>query len=70
MSSYRLYIDAWLLTSGFNVGIVQMVGQALNKIRLTSPGEDITAIAVTKFGCIRGDSIIIKDIKKVKSDIC
>jgi hypothetical protein len=70
MSSYPFYADAWLLTSGFNVGIVQMVGQALNKIRLTSPGKDITAIAVTKFGCIRGDSSIIKDITKVKSTIC
>jgi hypothetical protein len=43
-----------------------MVGQALNKIRLTSPEEDIVAIAVTKYGCIRSDSSIIKRIEPVK----
>jgi hypothetical protein len=44
--------DAWLMTNGFDAGIVQVVGQALNKIRLTKPEENITAIAVAKFGCI------------------
>ncbi len=44
--------DAWLMTNGLDVGVVQVVGQALNKIRLTKPEVNITAIAVAKLGCI------------------
>ncbi|UJR16633.1 hypothetical protein I4U23_003533 [Adineta vaga] len=57
--------SAWLFTSGFNTGIVQMIGRALNKIRLTRFEENITAIAITKYGCITNDSKIIQKIEPI-----
>ncbi len=44
--------DAWLLTSGYNIGIIQLVGQAINKVRLTNPKQKITAIGICKWGSI------------------
>jgi hypothetical protein len=35
-----------------NVGIVQLVGQAINKIKLTKPNQKITAIGICKWGSI------------------
>ncbi len=40
------------MTSGYNVGIVQLVGQAINKVRLTNPKQKITAIGISKWGSI------------------
>ncbi|CAF0987789.1 unnamed protein product [Adineta ricciae] len=53
---------AWLLTSGFNAGVVQMIGRTLNNMHLTSLTQHITAIAVTKYGCIRNNSDIVQKI--------
>ena len=49
-----------MITNGYNVGIVQLVGQAINKIRLTKPKKRITAIALCKWGSV-------KDVKKLTS---
>ncbi|CAF0878333.1 unnamed protein product [Adineta steineri] len=45
--------DAWLITNGYNVGIVQLVGQAINKVKLTKLDQHITAIGVCKWGSIK-----------------
>ena len=45
------------------------MGQTLHKIRLTNPGEDITAIAVTKYGCISNYSSLMKHTDQVKKYI-
>lgn len=42
-----------MITNGYNVGIVQLVGQAINKIRLTQPKKRITAIALCKWGSVK-----------------
>ncbi|CAF3764142.1 unnamed protein product [Rotaria sp. Silwood1] len=47
-------INAWLLSSGYNIGIVQLVGHAIHKFKLTnSKKASFTAIAVCKWGCIK-----------------
>lgn len=53
-----MIVDAWMITNGYNVGIVQLVGQAINKIRLTKPKNRITAIALCKWGSV-------KDVEKL-----
>ncbi|CAF3378524.1 unnamed protein product, partial [Rotaria sp. Silwood2] len=45
--------DAWLITNGYNVGIVQVVGQAINKVKLTKPKQCITAIGICKWGSVK-----------------
>ncbi|CAF1177771.1 unnamed protein product [Rotaria sp. Silwood1] len=45
--------DAWLMTNGYNVGIVQLVGQAINKVKLTNPKKKLTAIGVCKWGSVQ-----------------
>jgi hypothetical protein len=56
----RFEIDAWLITNGYNVGIVQLVGQAINKVKLTNPKKHITAIGLCKWGSV-------KDVEKLTS---
>ncbi|UJR22717.1 hypothetical protein I4U23_025751 [Adineta vaga] len=48
-----LKADSWLITNGYNVGIVQLVGQAINKVKLTRLNEHITAIGVCKWGSVK-----------------
>jgi hypothetical protein len=64
--SIVLTVDAWLMTNGLDAGIVQLVGQALNKIRLTNSELVITAIAVAKFGCITNYSSLKKPTNQVR----
>ncbi|CAF1069104.1 unnamed protein product [Didymodactylos carnosus] len=52
--------DAWLLTNGFNVGIVQYVGQAIHKSKLTNVDKPIVAIGLPEYGCI-------KNLKQLKN---
>ncbi|CAF1116563.1 unnamed protein product, partial [Adineta steineri] len=54
--------DAWLITNGYNVGIVQLVGQAINKVKLTKLNQHITAIGLCKYGSIKDvESLIDSD---------
>ncbi len=48
-----LKIDAWIITNGYNVGIVQLVGQAINKAKLTNLKKHITAIGLCKWGSVK-----------------
>ncbi|CAF3973574.1 unnamed protein product, partial [Rotaria sordida] len=60
--------DAWLITNGYNVGIVQVVGQAINKVKLTNPKKSITAIGICKWGSVKDVEKItrVQNIKKQK----
>ena len=49
-----LFADAWLLTNGYNNGIVQLVGQAVYKVKLIRPDQKLTAIGICQWGCIHG----------------
>ncbi len=40
------------MTTGYKIGIVQLVGQAIRKVRLTKPNQAVTAIGIGKWGCI------------------
>ncbi|CAF3967063.1 unnamed protein product, partial [Adineta steineri] len=55
--------DAWLITNGYNVGIVQLVGQAINKAKLTKLDQHITAIGLCKWGSIKDVETITKQYK-------
>lgn len=45
--------DTWLLTNGSNVGIVQLIGQAIRKRKLTRPQDKAVAIGVCNYGCVK-----------------
>ncbi|CAF0834212.1 unnamed protein product [Adineta ricciae] len=50
--------DTWLITNGYNVGIVQLVGQAINKVKLTKLNRHITAIGLCKWGSIKDVEVL------------
>lgn len=52
--------DAWVFTNGYNVGIVQLVGKAIHKSKLTNPQKKIIAIALCKWGCIKNRANLIE----------
>ena len=58
--SLSLSPEAWLITTGYNVGIVQVVGQALKKAALTDRDNRLVAIGVCKWGCVRNVEALIK----------
>lgn len=51
--SISIFRDAWLITSGYNVGIVQVVGQAIKKASLTDRKRKLVAIGVCKWGSVK-----------------
>ncbi|CAF1153213.1 unnamed protein product [Rotaria sordida] len=60
--------DAWLFSSGYNIGIVQLAGRAIQKFKLTHfKKNNFTAIAVCKWGSIKNVKMITsRDDKKTK----
>jgi len=42
-----------LITNGVNVGIVQLIGQAIRKRKLTKPHDKAVAIGVCNYGCVK-----------------
>ncbi|CAF3691904.1 unnamed protein product, partial [Adineta steineri] len=55
--------DAWLITNGYNVGVAQLVGQAINKLNLTKLDQHITAIGLCKYGSIKDVKTLIDSDK-------
>jgi hypothetical protein len=45
-----------LITNGANVGIVQLIGQAIRKRKLTKPHDKAVAIGVCNYGCVKNRS--------------
>lgn len=48
-----IFSDTWLLTNGANVGIVQLIGQAIRKRKLTKPDDQAVVIGVCNYGCVK-----------------
>lgn len=48
-----IFVEAWLVTNGYNVGIVQVVGQAIKKAALTDRRNKLVAIGVCKWGSVK-----------------
>jgi hypothetical protein len=48
-----LFIDAWIFTNGFDVGIVQFVGKAIQKSTLINVKQKITAVSISKWGSVK-----------------
>ncbi len=65
---YLFLIDAWVITNGYNVGIVQLVGQAINKIKLTNPKNPVTAIGICKWGSVK-DVERLTDPQYIKNQV-
>jgi hypothetical protein len=42
-----------MITGGYNLGIIQFVGQAIKKARIRKPDQDIVAIGICKWGSIK-----------------
>ncbi len=56
------------MTNGFNVGIVNLVGQAISKNKFTNRKNQITAIGICKWGGVKNADTLGKsdeDKKKV-----
>ena len=41
-----------MVTNGYNSGIVQLVGQAITKMKLTNQAKNLAAIGVCKWGSV------------------
>jgi hypothetical protein len=52
----NLFIDAWMITTGTNAGVVKEVGEALNKYRYRNQkdGLDIPCIGIASWGYTAG----------------
>lgn len=57
-----VYLDTWLLTNGSNVGIVQLIGQAIRKRKMTKPEDKTMAIGVCNYGAVKN----IKDFQRLE----
>lgn len=58
------FLDAWIITNGYDVGVVKLVGHLLNHVK-RSQLKRLTAIAVCKWGSIRNlDSFMAGNLKK------
>lgn len=42
-----------MITNGANVGIVQLIGQAIRKRKLTKPHDKAIAIGICNYGCVK-----------------
>ncbi|CAF2048039.1 unnamed protein product [Rotaria magnacalcarata] len=45
--------NSWIVTNGYQVGIVQLVGQALEKVRLRNNDSKMIAIGICKWGSVK-----------------
>jgi hypothetical protein len=57
--SIAIFLEAWLITGGLNVGIVRVVGQAIKKAKLINRNNKSIAIAVCKWGSVQNVETII-----------
>ncbi|CAF1476852.1 unnamed protein product [Rotaria sordida] len=55
--------NVWMITNGLDIGIVQLVGQAVNKARLKNP-DKVVAIGICKWGSIKDREVLIKREKQ------
>ena len=62
-------LDAWLLTNGYNNGIVQLVGQAIHKVRCVRPDQTITAIGICKWGCVPNIDSLARSTKESNKQV-
>ncbi|CAF2356486.1 unnamed protein product [Rotaria sp. Silwood2] len=42
--------NVWMITTGYNAGIVQLIGQAIRKVKSKYPDRKMTAIGIGKWG--------------------
>ncbi|CAF1174559.1 unnamed protein product [Rotaria sordida] len=45
--------NVWMITTGYNVGIVQLLGQAISKVKLKDPNQQLIVIGICKWGSIK-----------------
>jgi hypothetical protein len=56
---FDLYIDGWIVTSGFKTGVVQLVGEAIHDHKVTNPQSHITAIGCSKWGATKNRETLL-----------
>lgn len=47
------FLGAWIITNGYKTGVVQLIGQTIDKIRLRKSNHNVTAIGISKWGSIK-----------------
>ncbi|UJR26318.1 hypothetical protein I4U23_007656 [Adineta vaga] len=53
--------NAWLITTGYRVGIAQLVGEAISKVKyMYLENKQITAIGLSKWGCISNQDQVLR----------
>ncbi|CAF1189094.1 unnamed protein product [Rotaria sp. Silwood1] len=53
LDDFVKFVNTWLLTNGANVGIVQLIGQAIRKRKMTKPDDRTIAIGVCNYGSVK-----------------
>jgi hypothetical protein len=68
--SFLIQIDVWLITDGYDTGIVNIVGLAIKKAKLMSPGKKFTALAICQWGMVDNvKGITNGNINKLKVEL-
>ncbi|CAF3178228.1 unnamed protein product [Rotaria socialis] len=56
--------NSWIVTTGYRVGIVQLVGQALAKVQLKKQDSKMIAIGICKWGSIKN----VKELTAIRNN--
>jgi hypothetical protein len=61
-----LLLDAWLFNNEYNVSIINLVKQAINKNKFTNRKNQITAFGIFKWGSIKDIEYLRKFYRETK----
>jgi hypothetical protein len=53
-------IDIWMITNGYNNGLIQLVGHAIHKAKLKESTHKMVAVAICKWGGVKNLEKLIK----------
>ncbi|CAF0816739.1 unnamed protein product [Adineta ricciae] len=61
ITNIALKSNAWLITTGYQVGVAQLVGEAISQVRLTHlKTKQLTAIGLCKWGCVSNKEQVLR----------
>ena len=62
-------IDTWIITNGYNNGLVQLVGQAIHKTKIRDSEHKTVALAVCKWGGVKNIEQLIQRREAVSNQV-
>ena len=66
-SSFLSSLDGWIVTTGYKVGVTNLVGEAIRDHKVTNPRSEITAIGCSKWGATKNRDALITVRRSLRS---